>query len=650
MSAREAFDLYRTGRLAEAAALCERLVVSAPSVEAWHLLGVSRLGLGQAEAALTALDAGLALDAKRSGLLSAKALVLNALSRDDEAVVVAQAALAVDPDNPPVFNALGVSLRRLGRTGEALAAYDAALAAQPGFVDALCNRAIALTDLGRFDEALAAHDLAVRTAPKEAKALANRAALKSLLNRPIEAARDLEAVLELDPLYPRLAGDLMWARRQTCDWSEDAALDMLVKADLKLGRLSVSPFAALAMFDVPVLHRRCAQLAAPPAVPRPGRSSYMPGSPILVAYLSADLHDHATARLLAGVLEAHDPQCFEVTLLSYGPDLGGDLRQRIDRAVHRRIDVRGLSDAEVADLVHKLGIEILVDLKGYTQDGRPGILAYRAAPVQVSWLGYPGTLGCSYVDYVIADPVVLPRDAEGDWSEAVARLPLYQPNDALVEATTPAPARADEGLPEGAFVFACLNSPGKITPETFAAWMRILAKAPGSVLWLYEGAPGAAANLAKRALEAGVDPRRLVFARPAPHGAHLARQRLADLMLDTSPYGAHTTASDALRMGVPLLTMPGRSFASRVAASLLTSLGLPELIVADAETYVAEALRLSGDRAALGALKIRLEEALRRTPVFDPTAFTATLESAFGTMATRLWAGLPHESFDVERR
>ncbi|HWW24286.1 MAG TPA: hypothetical protein VNZ85_00140, partial [Caulobacter sp.] len=372
-----------------------------------------------------------------------------------------------------------------------------------------------------------------------------------------------------------------------------------------------------------------------------------PGQRVRVAYLSADLHDHATARLMAGLLEAHDRTRFEIFALSYGPDLGGALRDRIDAAIERCIDVRRMSDGQVAALARDLGIDIVVDLKGHTQDGRLGILAHRAAPVQVSWLGYPGALAAPYVDYVIADAVVLPTEAEADWSEAVVRLPLYQPNDALTS-TVAAPTRADAGLPDRAFVFACLNNPAKITPEVFAAWMAVLGAAPGSVLWLYEGSPGAAANLRSYAGSTGIDPARLVFAGPAPHAEHLARQALADLMLDTWPYGAHTTASDALRTGVPILTAPGRSFASRVATSLLTALDLPELVAEDIEAYVAAAVRLAGDPSALEALKTRLDKAVRSGPVFDPAVFGRRLEAAFDILHARAQAGLPPASFDID--
>lgn len=589
MSAREAFDLYKAGRLAEAAALCERLVVDAPSVEAWHILGVARLGLNQAQAALNALDKGLALDSKRPGLLSAKALVLSSLARDSEAVVAARAALAADPENPPVLGALAVSLQRLGG----------------------------------FEEALVVLDRAVQVSPGDAKVLASRAALLLLLNRPADAARDLEAVMEIDPLHPRLAGDLMWARRQTCDWREDAALDMLVKAELKLGRAAIAPFAALAIFDEPVVHRRCAELSAPPPVPAPAWPERPAGARIRVAYLSADLHEHATARLLAGVLEAHDREHFEIFAVSYGPDLAGPMRDRLKAACEHWIEARSLSDAAIAALCRDVGVDIAVDVKGYTQDGRPGILAHRAAPVQVSWLGYPGTLG-RHADIVLADAVTIPPGAESDWSETVVRLPFYQPNDGL-GSVLPSIGRADAGLPAEAVVLCCFNNPAKITPEVFAIWMKILKAAPDTVLWLYAGAPGAAENLRREAEAVGVAPDRLVFAQPVPHDQHLARHALADLVLDTWPYGAHTTASDALRMGIPILSLPGKSFASRVGASLLTALALPELIAASQDDYVRKALALARDPA----LKARVVAVVQASTVFDTAAFARHLEAAF---------------------
>jgi protein O-GlcNAc transferase len=647
VDARQAFDLYKAGRMAETAALCERLVArDSASVAAWHLLGASRLALRQLPGALTALERARALDPGRAGVLSALAAALVGLERFEEGLAACDAALDVDPENPMVLGARGVALRRLGRPAEALAAHDAALAILPGFIDALCNRGLALSDLGRFDEALAAHDRACAAAPDDPRPLANRAALLILLNRPVEAGRDLERVLALDPSRPRVLGDLLHVRRLACDWRDDQALLRAVSTELRAGRPAISPFAALSAFDEPALHRTCAVLAAPPAASAPPWPRRPPGGRLCVAYLSADLHDHATARLMAGLFEAHDRHRFEIIALSYGPDLGGPLRSRLDAAFARRIDVRGLSDAAVAALARDLGVDIAVDLKGYTQEGRPGILANYAAPIQVSWLGYPGTLGASYVDYVVADPVVLPPGAEADYDEAVVRLPLYQPNDRLTP-TPSVPDRGTAGLPDNAVVFCCFNNPGKVTSEVFTAWVEILRAVPDAVLWLYAGAPGVAETLSARAGAEGIDPERLVFAAPVPHGEHLARHGLADLALDTWPYGAHTTASDALRMGVPMLTLPGESFASRVGASLLTALGLPDLIAPDSTAYAETAVRLARDRAALSEIRRRLSVAVEASAVFDPTCFAQTLEAAFETMQARHVQGLAPAGFAI---
>lgn len=648
MDARQAFDFFRAGRLAEAIALCEQLVSSDPtSIEAWHLLGAARLSLGETEDALIALDRALGLDPVRAGILSSRAAALVTLGRDDEGLLACDAALARDRDNPVVFNAKGVALRRLGRPEDALEAYQEALAIAPGFADALCNLGVALSDLGRFDQALAAHGRAIAAAPRDPRPLANRAALLSLLGRPGEAAGDLEAVLGLDPHYPRALGDLLHARRQACDWRDDAPLKTAIRLEIEADRPAVSPFAALAIFDDPALHRACAHLAAAPAGPRPVWPERPPGARIRIAYLSADLHDHATARLLVGVLEAHDRQRFEIIALSFGPDLAGPLRERLNAAFDRRIDVRRMSDAAVANLARTMGVDIAVDLKGYTQDGRPGILAHRAAPVQVSWLGYPGTLAAPYADYVIADPVVVPLADARFYGEAVVRLPLYQPNDVLAPTAQP-PTRAEAGLPAQGPVLCCFNNPYKITPETFAVWMEVLRGARSSVLWLYADTPAVAAALKGRAVEAGIAAERLVFARPAPHAEHLARHALADLFLDTWPYGAHTSASDALRMGVPVLTLPGKSFASRVGASLLTALDLPDLIAPDPAAYVAAATRLANDGAALTALKARLNKALEASSVFAPVRFARRLEAAFKAMHARRMAGQAPVAFEVD--
>ncbi|HEY4124081.1 MAG TPA: tetratricopeptide repeat protein, partial [Rhizomicrobium sp.] len=326
------------------------------------------------------------------------------------------------------------------------------------------------------------------------------------------------------------------------------------------------------------------------------------------------------------------------------------MRARVRNAFDRFIDVREKSDAEVALLIRQMEIDIVIDLKGYTKDHRAGIFAHRPAPIQASYLGYPGTMGAPYIDYIIADPVVIPDEHRSYYTEKIAYLPdSYQCNDSPRQMADHRFTREEAGLPEIGFVFCCFNNNYKITPKIFALWMRLLAKVPGSVLWLLEDNPDSVRNLRREAETQGVAPDRLVFA-PRLNGAeHLARHRLADLFLDTEPYGAHTTASDALWAGLPVLTALGPTFASRVAASLLHAVGVPELIADSLDAYEAMALRLADDPGALGAIKAKLAQNRDTCPLFDTVRFTHHLESAYLSMWQRWQRGEPATSFSVDR-
>jgi hypothetical protein len=369
---------------------------------------------------------------------------------------------------------------------------------------------------------------------------------------------------------------------------------------------------------------------------------------IVVAYLSADFFEHATMYLMAGVFEQHDRTQFEFIALSYGPQSTDAMRRRAELAFDRFIDVQSLSDAQIATLLRELQVDIAVDLKGHTADSRFGIFARRPAPVQVTYLGYPGTSGAPYIDYVLADPTVIPETSRPHFSEQVAYLPhCYQPNDA----SRPAPDRAgqasDHGLPEQGFVFCCFNNNAKLNPELLTVWLRLLEAVEGSVLWLLKNTDSAAGNLRQFAIAHGVDPARLVFAPRAPFIDHMARYPHASLFLDTLPYNAHTTASDALWMGVPVLTCAGNSFAGRVGASLLRALELPELIASDLQAYESLAVSLARDPARLAALRGKLVANRLTTPLFDTAQSARHLETAYRQMWLRSQSGLPPETFFV---
>jgi predicted O-linked N-acetylglucosamine transferase (SPINDLY family) len=389
------------------------------------------------------------------------------------------------------------------------------------------------------------------------------------------------------------------------------------------------------------------EIAAPDVVFR--RATHQANGRLRLAYLSADFHRHATAVLISELLELHERSGFEVVGVSFGPDDGSDTRKRIIAAFDRHIEIAGKNDEDAARLIADLGTDIAIDLKGHTKDARPGILAYRPAPIQVNYLGYPGTMGVPYLDYIMADPIVLPFDQQAHFSEKIVHLPdCYQVNDRKRQIASHTPTREELGLPPKGFVFCCFNNSWKITPTVFDVWMRLLQAVEGSVLWLLRDNEIAETNLRREAASRGIDPARLIFAGRLPLAEHLARHRLADLFLDTLPYNAHTTASDALWAGLPVITCRGETFAGRVAASLLQAAGLPELVTNCLADYEALALKLARDAVALSAVKAKLARERDTCALFDSVRFARHIESAYRTMWEIFQRGEAPKSFHVE--
>jgi predicted O-linked N-acetylglucosamine transferase (SPINDLY family) len=369
-----------------------------------------------------------------------------------------------------------------------------------------------------------------------------------------------------------------------------------------------------------------------------------------LAYLSADFHDHPTAYLMAELFERHDRNKFEILGISSGPDRRSEMRSRLIAAFDRFVDVRRVSDLEAARLLRDAEVDIAIDLKGFTQNCRPNILAHRPAPIQVNYLGYPGTLGAEYIDYILADEFVIPGDHQIHYSEKVVYLPgCYQVNDTKRKIAERTPARAEVGLPEQGFVFCCFNNSFKLTPRIFDIWMRLLSRIDNSVLWLLQGSATAESNLRREAQARDIDPSRLIFAPRMKLEKHLARHRLADLFLDTLPYNAHTTASDALWTGLPVVTCAGTTFAGRVAGSLLQAVGLPELVTTTLEDYEALALRMATDQGLLRESKEKLARNRLTAPLFDSERFRVHIETAYTTMRDIHQRGEESKAFAVSR-
>ena len=503
------------------------------------------------------------------------------------------------------------------------------------------GRGKVLASLRDDKKALASFDRAIRCEAGNVQAHIGRGDTLRHLKRYAEAVEAYEAARACDPDFPLLAGAALYTRMHLCDWQDfPARRDELVAA-VRAGKPACTPFTLLSLVDDPALHLQAAEryaqglAVAEHALPRRQLNNRL-----RVGFYSADLLDHATARLIVELIEALDRSRVEPIAFSFHPAGDTPLAQRIAAAFDQFIDVSALSDEQVVARSRSMDIDIAVDLKGDTDRARPRLFAMRCAPLQVAYLGYPGSFAVGGIDYVLADTVVIPEGAEAHFTEQVIRLPrCYQPNDSQRFRPERAGSRADHGLPDEAVVFCCFNEPRKILPEQFATWMAILREVTGSVLWLLEGPPGSGDRLRAAAEAEGVAPRRIVFAPFAPYQEHLSRYPLADLFLDTFPYNAHTTASDALWAGLPVVTRAGQSFASRVGASLLTTLGMPELIVGDETAYQSLAIDLAHDAARRRVLRDKLAASRDSSPLFSGSALARPVEAAFRAIADRYAAG-----------
>jgi protein O-GlcNAc transferase len=557
-----------------------------------------------------------------------------------------------NPDKPKTHNAMGGLLAHLGRFGEALAAHDEALRAVPDDIDGLNSRGNILARLGRIPEALESYDRLIAIKPDYSRAHFNRAGLLSMQARSEEAVASCREVLRLEPESDAAQSLKFREQLKICDWSDYDAASVLIQQRILAGANIDLPHAMLAYSDDPQAQRLCVETHVTnrfPVLPQPlWKGEVYRHEKIRVAYVSSDFRNHPVAHLIAGLFERHDRDCFEISAYVLGPRVEDAYRQRIQAAFPVFHDVAQVNDLDVAKMIRAAEIDILIDLNGATANCRPGIFAHRPAPIQINYLGHPGTMGKALVDYILLDAVVAPPGTDAFYGEQVIRLPhSYQVNDDTKLIAEHSVTRAQANLPQDAFVFACFNANHKINPLMFDVWMRLLIQVPGSVLWLLGEHEIVMRNLRAQAQARGVSPDRLVFAPKVALQDHLARHRLADLFLDTLPYNAHTTASDALWAGLPLVTCAGQGFAARVAASLLRALELPELITENVEAYEALALDLARDPQRLAALKDQLTARLKTTPLFDTDLSRRHIEAAFTQAWGRYQRGESPAAFDI---
>ena len=640
--------LLTLSRFDEALASYDRAIALRPAyATALSNRGNALIELNRLDEALDSYGRAITLHPDFAEAHSNLGRALLGLGRLDEALASSRKAVELQPGSAELHYNLGVVLERMLRFEDALAAYDGAIAGDPNHIEALCNRGGVLFNLHRLAEAAESNARAVALDPENGDGLyvlGNIVQEMGLLDEAVDCYR---RAIAADPDHDGAIAQLAYQRARMCDWGSRDATDL---AALPMTRV-VSPLIFTWLQDSPRLQlERATQYAAekyptigalPPKAPN--------SSPLIrIGYFSADFQDHAVMFQLARLFELHDRERFAVHAFSFGPNEASPMRTRLIEAFDVFHDVSGMNGREIADLARAEGIDIAIDLMGYTGQARPEIFALRPAPVQVQYMGYPGTMGAPFIDYLIADPVLIPDDQRRHYAEKIITLPdSYQANDDQRRIASRTPGRAELGLPEDGFVFCSFNNSHKITLAEIDIWMRLLVEVDGSGLWLLDANRQAKANLRREAAARGVDPARLVFAGRMPHDDHLARLRQADLFLDCFQCNAHATASDALWAGVPVLTVPGQGFAARVGASLNHAIGLPELVAATRADYERLALELATDKARLAAIRGRLAANRTRMPLFDSERFTRHIEAGFALAHDRHANGLAPDHIRV---
>ena len=650
----QALALHDKGQLLKAQTLCEEILREQPDhFDSLHLLGVISYKNKRLQLAVDLMERAIKLNPNNADYCYNLGIVLYDLKQLDAAVASYDKAIQLDPDYAEAYYNRGNALQDLKQLGAAVASYDKAIQLDPGYVEAYYNRGNALQHLRRFDAAASSYDKAIQLKPGYVEAYYNRGNALQHLKRYDAAASSYDKAIQLKPDLDYLIGMRLHARMHLNDWSnlESNIAELITK--IELGIKSSPSFDILSLTTSLPIQRKAAEIWTKDR--HPYNLSLGPilklqrSNKIRIGYFSADFRNHAVSLLMAELFEIHDRSRFELIAFSFGADTNDAMRERVMAAFDKFIDVTSQPDSEVAILARSLKIDIAVDLGGHTGDNRMGIFSYRAAPIQVSYIGYPGTSGADYIDYLIADKTIIPRHSQQHYVEKIVYLPnSFQVNDRKRVISVKKFTREELGLPVEGFVFCCFNGSYKITPHVFDSWISILNSVTGSVLWLSEANQTAVVNLRKEAEKRGLDPQRLVFAKRMQLPEYLASYQIADLFLDTLPYNAGATASDALWAGLPVITCIGESFASRMAASLLTAINLPELITNTRAEYGILAIELATNRVKHQNIKNKLAANRLTTPLFDTPLFTRHIEDAYTEMYERYQNDLLPDHIEIK--
>ena len=591
-------------------------------------------GLKRYDEALASYDKAIKINPDYAFAFNNKGIIFQNLQRYDEALASYDKAIKINPDYYESYNHKGNVLKDLKRYDEALASYDKAIKINPDYAFAFNNKGIIFQNLQRYDEALATYDKAIKINPNYPETYNNKGNILKELKRYDEALTCYEKAIKLKSDFDYMLGKVLNINMFLCNWIEfDSLIKEINNTIVKKSKV-IEPFTFLGLIDNPVFLKLSSEKYIKNNFKKDleiqSLAKYTNHKKPRIGYFSADFHNHATLHLMMDIFKNHNKSNFDFYGFSFGPQNNDIWNSQVKNYFLKFEDVSNISDKEAAYLSRKLEIDIAIDLKGLTSNSRSGIFSYRAAPIQINYLGYPGTTGADYMDYIIADEVIIPKESSNNYTEKILYLPdCYQPNIKKREISKKSFKRSDFGLPENSFIYCCFNSNYKITPHIFNIWMNILKAVPNSVLWIYKTNETASKNLIKESKAKGVDPKRIIFASYLPNDEHLKRISFADLFLDTFPCNAHTTASDAVRMCVPIVTLIGKSFASRIASSILSCLDMKELITRDEKEYQNLAIDLARHPKKINEIKDRLIDAISSSPLFDSSKFTKNLENIY---------------------
>jgi predicted O-linked N-acetylglucosamine transferase (SPINDLY family) len=636
-------------------ALCifnELALINKGDPSLFYNLGLISSLMNEHQQALKFYDLALNLDNQDPAIHINRGASLNELKQYEGAIASLNRAIALNPNIAEAWSNKGTALNELKRHEAALADYDKALALNPQHVEAWSNKGVSYAELKCYEEALAHYDKAIELNPQYIEAWSNKGTALSELKHYEAAAKSFHQALVLNPELPFGKGMLLHAKMLACDWQGVDGLYQSICQNLTENKKSADPFGFQGICNDELLLQKCAEIFSNTKFPASPQFDFehlkREGGKIRIGYLCGEFREQATAILMTEIWELHDKSRFEIIAFDNGWDDKSLRRKRIEAAFDEWIDISRMSDDQAAAFIADKEIDILVNLNGFFGKPRQGIFAKKPAPIQVNYLGFPGTIGSAYMDYLIADNVVIPKESRQYYTEKIVHLPhCYQANDSSRKIDGRKFSKKELGLPEEGFVFCCFNNSYKILPQMFDIWMRLLRSVPGSVLWLIEDNPDATCHLQQEAQARGISAARIIFAKRVPLSEHLGRHQCADLFLDTLPYNAHTTASDALWAGLPVLTCTGTSFAGRVASSMLTVLDLPELITTSVAQYESLAYELASQPEKLQQIKTKLAKNRLPSPLFNADLMARELESAYLAMYNRFQEGLPPEHINL---